>query len=69
MRWYYLSNFTRYKIALDKVVLISVDSHDAIAADQARQKGTCPNLLNLITLHMLTENRCPRRLESHPTRT
>ncbi|KAL8924853.1 MAG: hypothetical protein Q9172_002472 [Xanthocarpia lactea] len=34
MRWYYLSNFTRYKHALEKISLYVVDKNDAIGADQ-----------------------------------
>ncbi|KAL8728807.1 MAG: hypothetical protein Q9166_005185 [cf. Caloplaca sp. 2 TL-2023] len=34
MRWYYLSNFTRYKQVLERVSLFVVDKTDAIGADQ-----------------------------------
>lgn len=44
MRWYYLSNFTRYKVALEKIPLFNVDSHDAVATEQARPKGTLYSL-------------------------
>lgn len=40
MRWYYLSSFTRYKIALDRIPLYIIDKHSALGADQAGQKGT-----------------------------
>lgn len=33
MRWYYLSNFTRYRQALDKLPLFAVDKLDAIGND------------------------------------
>lgn len=42
MRWYYLSHFTRYKLALDKIPLYNVGIHDAIGGDQARPKGPHP---------------------------
>ncbi|KAL6719841.1 Vacuolar protein sorting-associated protein 52 [Lecanora helva] len=38
MRWYYSSHFTRYKLALERIPLYSVDKHDAIG-DQINQKG------------------------------
>ena len=38
MRWYYLSNFTRYRLALEKIPLYVVDKHDALG-DQATQRG------------------------------
>ena len=38
MRWYYLSHFTRYRLALEKIPLYAVDKHDALA-DQTSQRG------------------------------
>ena len=38
MRWYYLSHFTRYRLALEKILLYTVDKHDALA-DQTSQRG------------------------------
>ena len=38
MRWYYLSHFTRYRQALEKIPLYAVDKHDALA-DQTSQRG------------------------------
>ena len=40
MRWYYLSHFTRYQTALEKIPLYPVDKHDALGADQSNQKST-----------------------------
>lgn len=39
MRWYYLSHFTRYKFALDKIPLYNVDKHEALGADQGNQRS------------------------------
>lgn len=39
MRWYYLSNFTRYKNALDKLSIFVIDRNDAIGADQTAHRG------------------------------
>ena len=38
MRWYYSSHFTRYRTALEKIPLYTVDKHDALA-DQTNQRG------------------------------
>ena len=38
MRWYYLSHFSRYRLALEKTPLYTVDKHDALG-DQANQRG------------------------------
>ena len=38
MRWYYLSHFTRYRLALEKIPLHTVDKHDALG-DQTNQRG------------------------------
>ena len=38
MRWYYLSHFTRYRLALEKIPLYTIDRHDALA-DQTNQRG------------------------------
>ena len=38
MRWYYLSHFTRYRLALEKIPLYTVDKHDALG-DQTNQRG------------------------------
>ncbi|MCJ1431627.1 hypothetical protein MMC27_000982 [Xylographa pallens] len=40
MRWYYFNNFTRYRQALDKMLLYQVDRHDALGADQSTQRAT-----------------------------
>ena len=40
MRWYYLSNFTRYKLALEKMPLFTVDKHDTLGGDPGSQRGT-----------------------------
>lgn len=42
MRWYYLSNFTRYRQALEKIALYAVDRHEALGTDQTGQKSTHP---------------------------
>ncbi|KAL8814035.1 MAG: hypothetical protein Q9223_006712 [Gallowayella weberi] len=39
MRWYYLSNFTRYKQALERIPLFVVDKNDAIGADQGAHRA------------------------------
>ena len=39
MRWYYLSNFTRYKTALDKLQLHTVDRVDALVQDESNRRG------------------------------
>ncbi|KAI4239541.1 MAG: hypothetical protein LQ349_000301 [Xanthoria aureola] len=39
MRWYYLSNFTRYKNALDKLSIFVIDRNDAIGADQTAHRA------------------------------
>lgn len=38
MRWYYLSHFTRYRLALEKIPLYIVDKHDGLG-DQTNQRG------------------------------
>lgn len=38
MRWYYLSHFTRYRLALEKIPLYTMDKHDALG-DQMNQRG------------------------------
>lgn len=40
MRWYYLSNFSRYKQSLERIPIFVVDKTDAIGADPALQRGT-----------------------------
>lgn len=39
MRWYYFSNFTRYRHSLEKLSLFVVDRNDAIGADQTAHRG------------------------------
>ncbi|KAL8967407.1 MAG: hypothetical protein Q9183_002931 [Haloplaca sp. 2 TL-2023] len=39
MRWYYLSNFSRYRQALEKISLFVVDKNDAIGSDQSAQRA------------------------------
>ncbi|EFR00068.1 vacuolar protein sorting-associated protein 52 [Nannizzia gypsea CBS 118893] len=38
MRWYYLSNFTRYSQALDKLKLYSIDRNDLLGGDTSSQR-------------------------------
>ncbi|OTA30450.1 hypothetical protein BTJ68_10100 [Hortaea werneckii EXF-2000] len=38
MRWYYSSHFTRYKTALDKLQLHTIDAGDVIAAEPGRDR-------------------------------
>lgn len=57
MRWYYLSHFTRYKMALDKIPLFIVDKHDALGADPSSQKGI-PMGIDLQRLGKLILARC-----------
>ena len=67
MRWYYLSHFTRYGLALEKIPLYTVDKHDALGADQSSQRG---KLFNLNRCHTLNEKnaRCPHgRFEGYST--
>ncbi|KAL9104000.1 MAG: hypothetical protein Q9163_001020 [Psora crenata] len=40
MRWYYLSNFSRYKQALERIALYTVDKVDALGSEQTSQRGT-----------------------------
>ncbi|TKA83906.1 hypothetical protein B0A55_00198 [Friedmanniomyces simplex] len=42
MRWYYSSHFLRYKSALDKLGLYTVDQTDAIAVDPASKRSAKP---------------------------
>lgn len=42
MRWYYSSHFVRYKTALDKLSLYTVDNADVIGADQAARRTAKP---------------------------
>ena len=39
MRWYYLSNFTRYQQALEKLKLYTGDRNDLIGGDPSSQRG------------------------------
>ncbi|KAL1970680.1 hypothetical protein VTN77DRAFT_4324 [Rasamsonia byssochlamydoides] len=39
MRWYYLSNFTRYSQALDKLKLHQTDRNDLLGGDPSSQRG------------------------------
>ena len=54
MRWYYLSHFTRYRLALEKIPLYTVDKHDALG-DHTNQRGvshsheTCVPLTNWVS--------------------
>lgn len=43
MRWYYLSHFTRYRQALEKVSLYTIDRQDALGADPSGQKSMFSN--------------------------
>ncbi|OJD15519.1 hypothetical protein AJ78_04215 [Emergomyces pasteurianus Ep9510] len=40
MRWYYLSNFTRYHQALEKLRVHSAERNDLLAGDPSSQKGS-----------------------------
>ena len=40
MRWYYLSHFTRYKTALEKVSIHAIGPNDAIASESASSRGS-----------------------------
>ncbi|KAK5677068.1 Vacuolar protein sorting-associated protein 52 [Elasticomyces elasticus] len=42
MRWYYSTHFNRYKAALDKLTLYTVDQTDAIAIDPGTKRSTKP---------------------------
>ena len=52
MRWYFLNHFTRYRQALEKLSLYSVDKHDALGGDQTLQRSKHivrePNFIILI---------------------
>lgn len=39
MRWYYSSNFMRYRQSLEKLSLFVIDKNDAIGADQTIHRG------------------------------
>ncbi|KAK3703867.1 Vacuolar protein sorting-associated protein 52 [Vermiconidia calcicola] len=39
MRWYYLSHFTRYKSALEKLNIHAIDQNDTIAAESGTKRG------------------------------
>lgn len=39
MRWYYSSNFLRYRQALEKLSFHSVDKQDTLGADQTGQRS------------------------------
>ncbi|QIX00880.1 hypothetical protein AMS68_006397 [Peltaster fructicola] len=39
MRWYFMSNFTRYRTAVEKLNLHLIESSETIAADPARKTG------------------------------
>ena len=73
MRWYYLSHFTRYKLALDKIPLHTVDKHDALGADQNNQKGGCctTSMMQVAGLTMISWSQDfatePRRSDDRPT--
>ena len=64
MRWYYLSNFTRYQEALEKVPRIVVDKSDALGMDSSQKgKDVQPGLSAKLTVfHSQTTiivRRCP----------
>lgn len=40
MRWYYLSHFTRYKAAMEKLNIYTIDQSDAIAAEPSSTKAS-----------------------------
>ncbi|EED16734.1 GARP complex subunit (Sac2), putative [Talaromyces stipitatus ATCC 10500] len=40
MRWYYLSNFTRYSQALEKLKLHASDANNVLGSDPSAQRGT-----------------------------
>ncbi|KAL8960682.1 MAG: hypothetical protein Q9193_002656 [Seirophora villosa] len=40
MRWYYLSNFSRYKHSLERIPIFAVDKNDAIGADPNVQRAS-----------------------------
>ena len=41
MRWYYLSHFTRYRQALERLSLHNVDKQDTLGNEQASQRSSC----------------------------
>lgn len=43
MRWYYLSHFTRYKTALEKLSLYSIDASDTLAHETSSTRKTGAN--------------------------
>ncbi|KAI4191634.1 MAG: hypothetical protein LQ346_004696, partial [Caloplaca aetnensis] len=45
MRWYYLSNFSRYKQALEKIPIFVVDKNDAVGADPSTQRASANKAL------------------------
>ena len=40
MRWYYLSHFTRYKVALEKLTIHAIGQNDSIASESGASKGS-----------------------------
>ena len=50
MRWYYMSGFVGYKVALEKVALLSVHKNDALGADTLNLKGTLDQYRVLLLL-------------------
>ncbi|KAL9003580.1 MAG: hypothetical protein Q9188_003561 [Gyalolechia gomerana] len=40
IRWYYLSNFSRYKQSLERIPIFIVDKNDAIGADPSNQRAS-----------------------------
>ena len=42
IRWYYLTNFTRYREALDKLSIYQVDKTDVLGGEQSVQRSEQP---------------------------
>ena len=50
MHWYYLSNFTRYRHALDSIPVFVVDRNDAVGAEQSSQRRMISLLIFLLDI-------------------
>ncbi|KAI7522242.1 putative GARP complex subunit, partial [Hortaea werneckii] len=50
MRWYYSSHFTRYKTALDKLQLHTIDASDVIAAEPGSRRAVKPGAADAFSI-------------------
>ncbi|KAL8788824.1 MAG: hypothetical protein Q9213_001495 [Squamulea squamosa] len=65
MHWYYLSNFTRYRYALEKISLFAVDKNDAIGADQTAHRDVLKQAhLAALSSHIAEDSKQSHYLET-----